>query len=61
MIDHNLGDNEVASVLKVSPQTLRNWRSQQKGPPYLKLGRAVRYQPEDLVEWMKNRKVKTEE
>jgi hypothetical protein len=33
--------------------TLRNWRSQGRGPPWTKLERAVVYPLADLVEWEK--------
>jgi len=43
-----LNEREAAQFLGVAVQTLRNWRSQRRGVPYLKIGRAVRYRLEDL-------------
>lgn len=34
---------EAAGTLKVKEGTLATWRSQGKGPPYVKSGRTVRY------------------
>jgi excisionase family DNA binding protein len=38
-----LTEKDVAKMLNVNVQTLRNWRFQGRGLPYMKLGRAVRY------------------
>lgn len=43
---------EVADRLNVSEQTLRHWRTQNRGPRYLKLGKAVRYRPADITTWI---------
>jgi hypothetical protein len=40
--------DEAAAFLLVSVETLAQWRSQRRGPPYIKLGRAVRYRVNDL-------------
>jgi hypothetical protein len=34
---------EAAKLLRVKPQTLAVWRSQNRGPEYLKIGRSVFY------------------
>ena len=50
-----LKEDEVAKHLGISIETLRKWRAQKKGPPYLKLeSDAVRYQPSDLAAWKQN-------
>ena len=43
---------EAAIYLTVAKQTLATWRSQGRGPKYLKLGHAVRYRLSDLDEWI---------
>lgn len=44
---------EAATYLSLSPRTLEAWRSQLVGPPHIKIsGRAVRYRPEDLEQWV---------
>lgn len=35
----------------VALQTLANWRSQRKGPPYIKFGAVVRYPIRQLEVW----------
>lgn len=39
---------EAAKYLSVKPGTLEVWRCQGRGPKFARLGRAVRYRPEDL-------------
>jgi len=48
-----LTEAEVAARYrgKVSGGTLRNWRAQGRGPPYLKVGRAVLYPRDQLLDW----------
>ncbi len=41
-------DAEVADRFKVTTRTLRNWRSEGLGPPWLRIGRQIRYDPKDL-------------
>jgi excisionase family DNA binding protein len=43
---------EAAQYLNCSPQYLNIARCRRKGPPYCKLGRAVRYRRAALDEWM---------
>ena len=52
-----LNDKEAASFLRLSPQTLRNWRTQSRGPAYIKAGRAIRYAMEDLRAFMDQNRV----
>ena len=59
-ISNLLTDVESAQLLNLSVQTLRNWRSKRIGPPYIKLGRAVRYKLVDLLEWVEKRAVDPE-
>lgn len=50
---------EAAEVLRLKPRTLDNWRSRQKsqGPRYVKIGRKVHYDIDDLLSWIEARKV----
>lgn len=51
-------NDEVAEYLQISPKTLRNWKSAGKGPPAIRYsGRATRYLPEDVYEWVKRQRV----
>jgi hypothetical protein len=42
---------EAAAVLGLSPATLATWRSQHKGPPYLKINGRIAYQHDAIVSW----------
>ncbi|WP_369058341.1 helix-turn-helix domain-containing protein [Caulobacter sp. 73W] len=43
-----LNTTEAARVLSISPRTLEDWRLRGGGPAFHKLGRAVRYDSEEL-------------
>lgn len=47
-----VGETEAARVLSLSVKTLRRWRWAGKGPRFLKIGAAVRYDPADLASFM---------
>jgi excisionase family DNA binding protein len=47
-----LTELEVSHVLRVSLATLRKWRVEKRGPRFIKIGSLVRYQLEDLREWL---------
>ena len=46
--DRLLNEKDVANALNVKVTTLRRWRWAGKGPQFLKIGAAVRYDPADL-------------
>lgn len=43
---------EVAKRLNVSLASVRRWRLERRGPPFVKVGALVRYRPEDLNAWL---------
>lgn len=43
ILSENLNEEQTSEALDVKVATLRNWRSQDKGPDYLKIGRSVKY------------------
>lgn len=43
-----LKEKEVARLLNVEMATLRRWRWQGKGPSFVKIGSAVRYDQADI-------------
>jgi predicted DNA-binding transcriptional regulator AlpA len=47
-----LKDEQVAEEFQVSVATLANWRYLRTGPPFVKLGHAVRYRRSDLEAWV---------
>lgn len=52
-----LEEREVAKILGISVQTLRNRRFLGQPPPYVKLGRSVRYLLDDILAWAEKHKV----
>ena len=46
---------EVARLLKVSLSWLAKARMRGDGPPFIKIGRAIRYPEPALIHWMKGR------
>ena len=49
--------DQVAEWTGLSLDTLAQWRSQGRGIPYLKIGRAVRYDPSDVHEYLRGCRV----
>ena len=56
-----LTETEAAERLRLSVKTLRAWRLRSKGPQFVRLGRAVRYRPSDLDEYVRRSTVVTTE
>lgn len=42
---------DLAERWGMKPETLRVWRYQQKGPPYVKIGRRVAYREADITKY----------
>lgn len=55
-----MDEKQASKILGVSVQTLRNWRHLRKGPSYMKMGRAVRYNLEDLQDYMEKKRINPE-
>jgi excisionase family DNA binding protein len=51
-IDRTLTVHAAANYLGLSASTLNKLRCTGAGPAYFKLGRAVRYDPRDLDQWL---------
>ncbi|MCC6131406.1 MAG: helix-turn-helix domain-containing protein [Acidobacteria bacterium] len=45
-------DKQLAEKLSVAPQTPRVWRLRGGGPPFLRIGRRIRYRPEDVAQFI---------
>jgi predicted DNA-binding transcriptional regulator AlpA len=56
-LDAALNENEAAQFLGLSSRTLQAWRVRGGGPPYVKIGRAVRYQRRALVNFQEQHTV----
>lgn len=50
-----LQPGDVAALLGVPISTLANWRSSGYGPPYLRVGKYVRYRLVDVEAWIASR------
>jgi predicted DNA-binding transcriptional regulator AlpA len=51
-------EKEEAERLNLSVRTLQSWRYKGGGPPYLRLGSVVRYDPAAVDTWL-NQQVRT--
>ena len=56
-LDAALNENQAAEFLGVSARTLQAWRVRGGGPPYVKIGRVVRYQRRALVNFQERHTV----
>jgi predicted DNA-binding transcriptional regulator AlpA len=56
-IDETLDTPSASKHCGISESTLEKWRVAGSGPPFLKLGRLVRYSRSDLDNWMSSRRV----
>ena len=60
-IPRYIEEREVAKILGLSVQTLRNRRFLGHPPPYVKFGRSVRYLLTDILAWAETHKVNPRE
>jgi hypothetical protein len=51
----HLTEGQVATREQVSIRTVQRWRMTGEGPPFLKVGKAIRYRLKDLREWEEQR------
>jgi predicted DNA-binding transcriptional regulator AlpA len=56
-----LTESQAAQITNFSSNTLKQWRSARKGPPFIKIGKSIRYPESDLIGWMESFRVSTEE
>lgn len=50
-----LDEAEAAALLGTTGSSLARWRKGSLGPPFIRLGRRVRYRRSDLAEWLASR------
>ena len=55
-----INEQQVSEITKMALSTLRNNRSKGQGIPYIKVGRSVRYDLQDVIEFMNAHKILTE-
>lgn len=56
-----LTERQVADLTGLAPGSLRNMRSERRGPQFVKLGSngVVRYRPADIDAWISSQLIKT--
>lgn len=52
-----LNESSVAKRLNCEVKTLQAWRCRGGGPPFVRVGRLVRYKPEDVLAWIESRRM----
>jgi excisionase family DNA binding protein len=57
MLADLLTPERVSALTGLSEETLAQWRSKRRGIPYLKIGRAVRYDPADVQAYLERCRV----
>jgi hypothetical protein len=45
-------EDEMASILQISHETLATWRTRRKGPPFIKLGKKAFYCISSFSQWI---------
>lgn len=50
-----LNETQVARRLHCEVKTLQAWRCRGGGPPFVKVGRLVRYNPSSVAAWIESR------
>jgi predicted DNA-binding transcriptional regulator AlpA len=54
-----IDEGAVARQLDCEVKTLQAWRSRGFGPPYRKIGRLVRYDPQEVAAWSESRTMRS--
>lgn len=55
-----LSEDELAALAEVDVGTVRNWRAQRYGPPFVKIGRRPLYRVEAFQKWIREREEETQ-
>ena len=54
-----VNENQVSKITGRAVQSLRNDRFLKKGIPYIKVGRSVRYDLRDVIDFMESHRIDT--
>lgn len=57
LLDDLLTAEQVSVITGLSEETLAQWRSKKRGISYLKIGRAVRYDPAEVQAYLERCRV----
>ena len=49
-----LDEKALCALLAISSVTATKWRAKAKGPPFIKVGRLVRYRRSDVEAWLRS-------
>jgi len=49
-----LDERSLCALLAISSVTATKWRAKAKGPPFIKVGRLVRYRRSDVDAWLRS-------
>lgn len=49
-----LDEKSLCALLAISSVTATKWRAKAKGPPFIKVGRLVRYRRSDIEAWLRS-------
>jgi len=60
MADRLMTLGELAAYLAVPVKTVYAWRYRGAGPPGLRVGRFVRFRPEDVETWLASRRAEAD-
>jgi len=52
-----IDEKRLCADLAISPVTATKWRARAEGPPFIKVGRLVRYRRADVEAWLVSRTV----
>ncbi len=52
-----IDEKKSSGITKIALPTLRRWRHEGKGPSYIKIGRMVRYDLDELLKFMDSHKI----
>jgi len=52
-----LDEKQLCAHLRISSVTATKWRAQAAGPPFIKVGRLVRYRRADVEAWLLSRTI----
>jgi hypothetical protein len=57
IVDVAVDTQGASQITGVAVGTLNNWRSQGRGPAFVRLGKAIRYRTSDLREYLDQHRV----
>jgi len=50
-------EDETALRMRMAPGTLAVWRCRRFGPPFIRVGRRIFYDPRDVSRWLEDNKM----